>query len=253
MKRNAKTEKQKEFLRLRGEADANWEAQRKLGYKPLENPIHYGYNARWALRDDVARREDADKFQYILDNFGVSTWCRKKDFKTWSYHSKRVVDINPSFKEIDKCHYDNLSPWVQKFFYSYQKERWGGQEHTVYSVNIPSHFLVRKITKHYKTHYKVIDEVLKQEEAEIDARLDNTFFDEQRKYWNRHSSSKGWRKIFSKKDRAHNKNALRKNMRATSAKYDDICDEWGSWLCGWCDEFVEFKYKHKHYGRWYLD
>ena len=67
MKRNAKTEKYKAFLSKMRERDTNWEAQRKLGYKPLEKPIHHGYDAYWILRDDVARREDADKFQYILD------------------------------------------------------------------------------------------------------------------------------------------------------------------------------------------
>jgi hypothetical protein len=246
MKRNAKTEKQKEFLRLRKEAAANWEAQRKLGYKPLDKPIHHGYDAYWVLRDDVSRRADADRFQYVLDNFGVSTWCRRKDFKTWCYHQKRIVDVNPSFKEIDQYRYDKLSPWVQKFFYSYQKQNyWGGQTYTMYAVNIPSHFLVKKVVKSYKTHYKVIDEILKQEEAEIDARIESKFYKEQRKYWGHNGCSKSWRKIYSKADRAHNKKALRKNMNMMFAKYDDINDDWGCWLSEYCDDFAEFRYTPK--------
>lgn len=253
MKRNAKTEKYKAFLSKMRESDANWEAQSKLGYKPLEKPIHHGYDAYWVLRDDVARREDADKFQYILDTFGTTVWCKRKDFKVWNYQFKRLHDLNPSFREIDQKRYDNLSQWAQKFFYSYEKQsNWGGATRTVYAVNIPSYFLVRKVVKSYNTHYKVLDEVLKQEEAEIDAQLDTTFYDEKGKYYNRHSAGKKWRKIFNRADRAHNKVALRKNMGTVFALSDDISDDWGSWLYHWCDDFYEFKYKHKHYGRWYL-
>jgi len=235
------------------EHDANWEAQRKLGYKPLEKPIHHGYDSYWVLRDDVARREDADKFQQILDNFGTTVWCKDKNFKEWDRSCKKMVDVNPGLREIDQKRYDNLSAWAQKFFYSYQKQsRWGGASYTVYAVNIPSHFLVRKIVKSYKTHYKVIDEELLREEAEINAQLETTFYDVRGKYWERHSSSKWWRQCLNRRDRAYNKNALRKNMRATFAKYDDITDDWGCWIYDWCDDQHEFKYRHKHYGKWWF-
>lgn len=254
MKRNAKTEKHKAFLRKMRERDANSEAQWKLGYKPLEKPIHHGYDAYWVLRDDVARRQDADKFQQILDNFGTTVWCRNKDFRVWDRYYKRMVDVNPGLREIDQKRYDNLSQWEQKFFYSYQKQSsWGGATRTVYAVNIPSHFLVRKVVKSYKTHYKVLDSELQREEAEIKAQLETTFYDEREKYWYNRGSSKNWRKIFTKKDRAHNKVALRKNMGTIYALSDDISDDWASWLDGWCDDFYEFKYNHRHYGRWYFD
>ena len=64
MKRNERTEKFKDFLRKEEELNNNWKAQRALGYKPLDKPIHHGYDAYWVLRDDVARRADADKFYY---------------------------------------------------------------------------------------------------------------------------------------------------------------------------------------------
>ena len=249
MKRNERTEKFKDFLRKEEELNNNWKAQRALGYKPLDKPIHHGYDAYWVLRDDVARRADADKFQYILDNYGQSVWCRKKDFKSWNSQLKRETDVNPTLREIDSYRYDKLSPWVQKFFYSYQKQnRWGGQSHTMYSVNIPRHFLVRKVVKSYKTHYKVLDEILKQEEAEIDAALDTTFYDERNKYWNRHHSKKRDRQISNRANRHHNKQALNKNMSMVFEKGDG---DYGCWLSDWCDEFKEFTYNHRHSGKWY--
>ena len=153
MKRNKKTEKHKEFLRLEREMSANWEAQRKLGYKPLDKPIHHGYDAYWVLREDVSRRDDADRFQYILDTYGITVWCRKKDFKAWDYFYKREVDIKPGFKEITLREYEELNPWVKKFFDSYTKyTSWGKSSYIMYRVNIPDYFLIRKREKSYKTH-----------------------------------------------------------------------------------------------------
>ncbi len=254
MKRNKKTEKQKEFMHLQEELYANWEAQRNLGYKPLEKPIHNGYNAFWVLRDDVSRRDDAHRFQYILDTYGTTVWCRRKDFKYWSYQHKKNVDINPGFREITPHVYEGLNSWVKKFFEPYTVySRWGSNSYVMYRVNIPEYFFVRKRVKAYNTHYKVIDEILLQEEAEIKAIIENQFFDEQRRHWNRHSSGKWWRKCLNRKDRAHNKSALRRNMRVIFAKNDDINDDWGSWVDTWCDDQYEFKYRHKHYGKWWID
>jgi hypothetical protein len=255
MKRNKKAEKHKEFLRLQEELYANWEAQKKLGYKPLEKPIHHGYNGSWTLREDIARRQDADEFWALIEHFGVSVWCRDESFARWSYDQKKKVDIKPSFKEIDENAYNQLLPWCKKHFsykYGGDKIHWGGVT-KYYRVNVPEHYFKLKIEKHYKTHYKVIDELLKQEAAEIQARLEHQFFEVQRKHWERHSSGKWWRKCLNRKDRAHNKNALRKNMRHIFAKYDDINDDWGSWLTDYCDDEYEFRYRHKHYGKWWID
>lgn len=253
MKRNKKTEKYKEFLRLQNAYYENREAQRNLGYKPFDNPIHYGYEAYFVLRDDVTRREDADKLQYILDNFSKRAWSRRKDFKVWSYGRNSTVDVTPGFKELDSYAYEKLPPWAKKYFYSYEAKGWGGKTYTKYVVVIPGHFIVNKVVKSYKTHYKVTDEILKQEEAEISARIESQFYNEQLKHWKRHNSLKWGKKFLNRKDRSYNKMALKKNMSMTFAKYDDINDDWGSWLYDWCDDFYEFKYRHKHYGKWIFD
>jgi hypothetical protein len=255
MKRNKKAEKHKEFLKLQKSLYENFDAQRKLGYKPLDAPIHYGYDAIWVLRDDIDRRHDADEFWALIEHFGVSVWCKNESFTKWNYEQRKEVDIKPYFKEIDENYYNQLQPWCKKYF-SYKiggdKVRWGGVT-KYYKVNVPQYYFKLKIEKHYKTHYKVIDEVLKQEAAEIDARLEHQFFEVQKKYWKRHRSDKWGKKMLNKKDRAYNKIALHKNMSTIFAKYDDINDDWGSWLYDWCDDFYEFKYRHKHYGKWIFD
>lgn len=254
MKRNKKEEKFKEFLRKKAMLDKNREAQNNLGFIPLDEPVHCGYNAKWELREDISRRKDADQFQYILDNFGTTVWCKRKEFKVWDRYYKKMIDVNPGLREIDQNKYDNLSVWAQKFFYSYEKQNsWGGATRTVYSVNIPSYLLVKKVVKSYKTHYRELDETLLQEEAEIWGEIYLKYHDINADYWSRCSSFKSGQKIFNKKDRRHNKVALHKNMGTEFAKYDDISDDWGSWLNDWVDDFYEFRYKHRRGGRWIWD
>jgi len=228
MKRNLKAEKKKEMLRLEAELSANLEAQRNLGFKPLDKPIPHGYRGKWVLRADVARRQDADRFQYILDNFGKSVWSRKEDFKKWCYFTKRVVDIRPSFREIKPAEYENLKPWIKKFFTKGEKHYpWGNVTYTYYYVNIPSHFLVLDMKRDYKTHYKVIDEALKQEEAEIEARLETEFFEERRAKWS-WRSSKAWKKIYNRSERSRSKQALKRNIvEAPEGEYYDDIHELG--------------------------
>lgn len=213
MKRNKKAERQKELLRLEEELWSNWKAQRNLGYKPLHKPIPHGYDAVWTLRADVARRKDADRFQYILDNFGKSVWCRKKSFVAYNYFYKKEMDVKPGFKEINPREYEKLPVWAKKFFDERERQyRWGGMTYKFYAVNIPPYYLVMKKSRSYKTHYKVIDEVLKQEAAEIEGRLDSEFYHDRRKRWGGSRSNRTWKKIHNRSKRSYNKQTVRRNI-----------------------------------------
>lgn len=248
MKRNAKTERFKAYLRKEGELNDNWEAQKVLGYKLLDKPIHYGYNGKWELRADIARRDDADEFISLIERFGITVWCRDKSFTKWDAKQKINVDIKPYFRKIDEGHYNRLLPWCKKLFsYSPGDDRkgWYGVI-KYYRINVPEYYFKLKISKHYKTHYKVIDEVLKQEDAEIEAALDTTFYRERRASWKR-GLGKGWTQLYNRADRRHNKIALKKNMDYMFEKEDG---SWGSWLTDDCDDVVEFKYNHKHSCLW---
>lgn len=249
MKRNVKTEKRGEFIRLMNEAKANYEARRKLGYKPLDEPVHHGYNAKWTLRSDVANREDADNYQEVIDNYGIEVWSKKKDFKKWSYKFRRNVDVYPSFKDINVGEYEKLSQKIKKFFTIRRDTKaWGGVERIYYEVNIPVYFLVMKVRKNYRTHYKVLDEVLLQEKAEIEGALWGKFYDMRVGYYNR--SSKKWLKKFtSRSNRAKNKATLRKNLM--SEIYDGDEEFYVSWaLSCFADDPYEFTYNNKSYYKW---
>lgn len=165
------------------------------------------------MRADIARRKDADRFQYILDHFGKSAWSRRKDFRAWSSYHRREVDIRPSFRELSPREYEGLKPWVQKFFDERERcYRWGGVRYKYYVVNIQDYYLVLDKKRDYKTHYKVIDEILQQEEAELKARLDGEFYDERRARWDRHHSNKTWRKIYHRSERSKTRQAIKRNI-----------------------------------------
>jgi hypothetical protein len=252
MKRNERTEKFKAYLRKENELNENWAVQRALGYKPLDKPIHDGYNGEWKLRADIARSKYGEDVENLIYHFGKSVWCRDKSFTRYDYKQKREVDIKPYFKLIDEGTYERLLPWCKRFFvYTPSEDRvyWGSVK-KFYKVNLPEYYFKLKKSKHYKTHYKVIDEVLKQEEAEIDAALETTFFKENKKHkWGR-GPSKDLVQLYNRADRHHNKQALKKNMSMMFAKYDDIDDDWGCWTSDYCDDFVEFRYNHKHSCLW---
>lgn len=247
MKRNRKEENFKDYLKKKEELSKNWDAQRKLGYKPLDVPIHNGYDAEWVLREDVARSPEAEKYESILFYYGESSWHKNEDFKSWDKFYKRYDIKKPYFKRIRECDYDNLYPWAKKFFtYDIGNDvvRWGSTGR-MYKVSIPEYMLKIKVTKHYDTHYKVIDEVLLQEEAEIEDEIRSKFWNHKVKNEHGHSAPKSYCKIFNRNDRAHNKIALKNNCASMIGKsfwnYFDSDDEVEK----------EYRYNHKHSCRWY--
>lgn len=240
MKRNKKTEKFKAYLRKEDELWKNRRAQANLGYKELDKPIHRGYDGTWTLRKDIARRVDAIDYFGLIHYYGQTVWCKDESFTRWSHKLKKEVDIKPYFKKITESEYNTLRPWIKRFF-SYSladdKVRWNGEVIRHYRVNVPEYFFVLEKNKHYKTHYKVIDEVLLQEEAEIYAALDTTFYKEQRRDWNRHYSQKDDRTLDHRARRTYNKRILKKNI-----SYLQDLDDY--------EDVFEYKYNHRHSGKW---
>ena len=237
---NTKNKHYKNRLALEKRLEDNRLAQSALGYKELDKPIHHGYDIEYILRADIARRDDAWEYQLLIDDFGQKRWCKNKDFKEYSYHNKREVYIKPYIDKVNHRQFDCWRDWFQKFWMRSPKDdvnNWWGY-HKLYICNIPEWYLDTKITKHYKTHYKVIDEVLLQEEAEI---WDELCGPKYVHLWNGYSS-KDWKTIYNKKDRRHNKQIVKKNMIDVIPAYDDPNNEywWPSVRC-WEDEMVEYK------------
>jgi hypothetical protein len=225
---NTKGKNYKEYLKLRNQLDKNWEAQRKLGYKPLEKPIPHGYDAYYVLREDISRRSDSSDFQYIFDNFSKTVWCRRKDFMVYSYNERRYIKLNPSIKNLTEREYEKLPVKLKKYFYSVDKQYWNTIRKE-YVCTVPDYFFTVKIIKSYKTHYKVIDEVLKQEAAYLSDKLKEDYYN----YWSYYGSvPKKYVKLCNRKDRRKSKMSISKAINS---------NEW--------DE-MDLPGHHRHYARW---
>jgi len=167
MKRNKQTEKHKEFLKLQKLSNENSKAQRNLGWVELEEPIPHGWTATWTLREDIQRRADADVFWEIIRLIGGKAWSRNKDFLKKT--KKRTYElILPTIYDINEYTYENLRPAVKKHFTKVIDPRW---YHPRYVCTVPRFYWEIEISRNYITHKQLIDEVLKQEEAEIDDQI----------------------------------------------------------------------------------
>ncbi len=224
MKRNKKAEKLKAFYRKREELWENEVAQANLGYKLLDKPIHKGYDGEWTLRADISRRADAEDFEGLIHYYGVSVWCKDDSFTRWDRKEKREVEIKPYFKKISEKEYETLRPWIKRFFtYSFGDDvvRWGGEVYRYYRVNVPEYYFKLKTSKHYKTHYKVIDEILLQEEDEIRKNLRSNYYEIQIKEWERHHSRRWDKQISHRMDRTYNKATLKKKLKFMGTGIED--------------------------------
>lgn len=231
----SKHKKSKLYWELVKLSEENDRAQRALGYKPLEKPIPYGWNMHYELRADIARREDAWIFEAIIERFSQTAWCKNGDFKHWDRGLGRYVDLLPGFKMINEDYYNQLNPQVQHWFkYSSlnDKVRWGYVEKWYY-CDVPDYFYKKVITRNYKTHYKVIDEVLLQEEAELEDRLNWEFYGER---WRYDNAPKWYRKTFDKKIKNKTKASIRKALKSGLEEDYDAIDG---------------HYKHRHCANWY--
>lgn len=171
MKRNKYWERDKEYIRLLNALEKNRTAQRNLGYIDLEHPIPHGFDAYFVLREDIANRDDAWIFQAIIDKYSTTAWRKKNTFSTIKERRNNVdngfFNDYPYFKNISESEYTTLIPQAQKWF-SQSTDKWG---RAYYYINIPFFFFELKVEQHYRTKVKVIDNVLLQEEAEIEAKL----------------------------------------------------------------------------------
>ena len=141
------------------------------GVIELEEPIHHGYNAEWILRNDIARREDANVYQEALDACKGKIWCKKKDFKFLNYKTRKWYVANPALKKINKAKYDALSPSAKKFFHediSTKKNHFYKDKDYICTLSFE---LVVKITKAYITHRTEHDGTLYKKKAEIEKQM----------------------------------------------------------------------------------
>ena len=220
---NTKDKNYKEILRINRRQQEISIAQGKLGFEKLDEPYQRGWDAHWVLRDDIARSEQGEKLQVLLDDYGVSIYSDNKEFKTWSYGEIKYHYHKPYFVKIPEATYKNFYSWAQQWFVHDPSEDryywWYTDVKRYYKCVIPEWMLVMKKEKHWVTHYKVLDNVLTQEYDEL-ADLESNLYGH-RRWWRRGSkSAKFYQSTRNREFRNKEKRVLKKAM--LDDEWDDI-------------------------------
>ena len=210
-KRNKQFLREKEFIRLKKELDENYRAQTSLGYIELEKPIFIGYHAKIELRADISYREDAWLFEAMIEQLGTEVYAKYKtdfDFTSGKYR-KRKVQTRPRIRNISEKEYEGLIAEAKKWFQlkdydTFESGLNGWYRGRTYVCIVPSFWFDIVYEKVYKTRVPIIDEVLKQEEAEIESRINSKFFIDR---W-QHSVPKSFRRKLNKSTRTKSKRTL---------------------------------------------
>ncbi len=219
---NSKHKNFKKILKLEARQDEILEAQRKLGYEKLDKPYQKGWEAHWVLRDDAQRRDDADRLQALLDRVNQTIYSDNKEFKEWSRGERKYIYHKPGLKYVPEREIQGWYSWARIWFKHVPSEDkynwWYGGELRYFRFDIPSYYLVMKVEKRWITHYKVMDEVLEQEWAEL--RDEISRLKDHRSWWKGHKSAKGFQNFRNRQFRGKEKREIRKAMR--SENFDDM-------------------------------
>ena len=234
-RRNKHFYKEKLIQELRIEKDIVNTAIYDQGWIKLDKPYHQGYNAKWVLRGDISRREDAKHYQRALDVCNKTVWSRNKDFRYKNYKTKRTETLLPGLKNISKKQYESLPPQVRKFFRrdlsTLNDWRYGYRDIT-YRCILTYELVVHK-WKTYVTHRREHDGVLYQRVAEIEKRIYDLTDDHP---WGSYSEGKFWRKSEYRKKKNVAKRELKEELsdiEINGGYYDVHCylldDDWDDW------------------------
>lgn len=219
MSKNTKHKFYKKYLELERKRDSLYDIKDALGYEKLEKPYQYGYNAFHVLRDDISRRKDADVFQYLLDNFSVTTWSKNGVF--YSVYKKYVSDNRPHFRLITEADYLKLEPKYKKHFYHVSdkdQKFWNGTVNKFYRCYLEPHFLVMKVVNSYITHKKVIDNEVERELSYVSDKI--YYLQEIIEPWNDRFITKA-KKIQTKANRRSDKVNINKNLKTNNNEWYD--------------------------------
>lgn len=215
MKRDKFFEAKKEWFALEKKREANFKAQRALGWIELEKPLFAGYKKNLILRDDISRREDSHVFQEIIDRFSSEVYSRRKDFLYYCSKSRRKEVRNAYIKALKPNVYLNLSPQLKKWFTS-EPQKVQYSHKLVHVCVVPEFFFTQKISRHYITKVREFDETLKKEASEIDffTKKNPLFFKMDRWYYqHRLTAPKWYRRCKNKEEKNNSKLALHKFLR----------------------------------------
>jgi hypothetical protein len=204
-KRNKHFLNEKEYIRLKKELNDNLSAQRNLGWVELPQPQFIGYIAKLEPRQDIQNRDDAWVFWYICQKFGTTYFARKIEYFDWNRKKKHsyYIPINkPHIHAIGINTYLDLPPQVQKYF---RTDTISNSWRVHYYCDVPNFYWEIIYEKEYKTKVRLIDEILQQEEAEIESKINRKFYNQNHMMSN---APKHFRRSLNRSQRAKSKKTL---------------------------------------------
>lgn len=170
-----KNDKEKQLIGLDKKQTILYQQEKDLPWLPLDIPYQKGWKRFFVLRDDVARSRDADFFTELLLKINTTQHANNKSFtKRKKKKRKKIeVEIQQSLKSFDERDWDNPKYCKlndkEKALFKLTK-RWCNYRkcfYTEYVFSEPWRYVL-KIKPHFISHYKMHDNVLEQQMAELD-------------------------------------------------------------------------------------
>jgi hypothetical protein len=231
---NTKHPLYKEKIRLQNESVKLSVIQRNQNWIELETPYISGYYMVFDLRDDIKNRDDAWVFYECIRLVGKKAWSKSKSFKRKIKKGKYEY-IFPEFGQVSEETYKNLHPAVKKYFseISWFHKNWHPMR-KAYACRVPSYFFVYKTEPRWITHYKEIDSVIAQEEAEIDDQLWSGKMRPVNSRFGERGGLASYARCHNRSDRRVNKQTLQRNIMNGGEDMDKY----------------EYRYNHRHSALW---
>ncbi len=177
-----KTKRQKERLRkwdsdkqlicLHRELKRIRREQANLGFKELFPPVQRGWKRNFIVRPDVARSKDGAFFQTLLEKINSEQFSHRRDFKQKKRRKGKKVHIDRVQKLYEPYEWAfkrlKLTEKEKGYFTEMQEFHSKAQYRIKYVFNEPWRYVL-KVQANLITKIKVIDPLLQQQEAEIEA------------------------------------------------------------------------------------
>lgn len=176
MRRDAKTEKQKELRSFFKDyfENYNWKKRREAGTFVEVEPYQKGWVRYYILRDDISRRDDAKHIRNALELINYDSVCKREDFTYWNYKTRKYEPISQPLKDINEEQYNGLSEKMKSYFVKYYPvDKWTKKLATYprYMFGKPDFWFVFNTEPNIITHHWLPDPEFETRRAEIEHKI----------------------------------------------------------------------------------
>lgn len=144
-------------------------------WEELPKPEPHGWWKEYCLRQNVANRKDAWIYKEALKHTSIPAWGRHKQMADHRWHREaKSFDGNgkPGIRPITRSLYLEMPIEVKLLFtpryYAYAN---GRNWYVLYDLHLSERWFTTRYRRAYATHVYVLDNVLEQQIAEVNAEL----------------------------------------------------------------------------------